>query len=146
MRTLTAQKDGRVLGKSGKELSQRPDKDGYMMVGNFKKVHRLVAEKFIPNPENKPCVNHINGDKTDNRVENLEWVTRSENMQHAYDNGLMNDRNGENNPASKLSRKDIQTIFYLKGLGWRQVDIAKEVNTTQSRISDILNKKAWIYG
>ena len=81
--------------KTGKVRKLQMNKFGYQYVGlclNGKGenhyIHRLVATAFIPNFENKRTVNHINGDKTDNRVENLEWVTDSENVKHAYKNGL----------------------------------------------------------
>lgn len=68
-------------------------------------IHRLVAAAFIPNPENKKEVNHINGIKDDNRVENLEWATQSENMQHGYKIGLC--RNGRTLNDYRKSNKSI---------------------------------------
>lgn len=61
-------------------------------------IHRLVAKAFIPNPKDKPIVNHINGNKLDNRADNLEWCTESENAEHAYKTGLRKGLIGEKNP------------------------------------------------
>ena len=79
-----------------RELKQNQNRDGYMTVylyfdgkRKFKQVHRLVAAAFLDNPDRKEQVNHINCVKSDNRVENLEWSTRSENIKHAYRNGLI---------------------------------------------------------
>ena len=88
-----------------------------------KLVHRLVAEAFIPNPENKREVNHKNGIKTDNRVQNLEWVTSSENVRHSYDVlhrcSSMKGRTGKKHPFSKavLQIKDNKIINTYYSIG-----------------------------
>jgi hypothetical protein len=81
---------GTVLSRYGRVLSQHPDQSGYLRVaiiapgfGHGMPVHRLVAETFLPNPQGLSDVNHINHVKTDNSVENLEWVTHKENMRKA---------------------------------------------------------------
>lgn len=94
---------------------------GYRFVGlhrdgktSYKHVHRLVAEAFIPNPLGLLEVNHKNGLKTDNRVENLEWVTRSENAQHAMDSGL-NKQRGTTARSAKLNADQVRLIHHAKG-------------------------------
>ena len=86
---------GNIRKNTGRILSTPTGKRGYPCVNitidkktRLRTVHRLVAEAFILNPENKPEVNHIDGNKLNNSLENIEWVTKQENLSHAWDNGL----------------------------------------------------------
>lgn len=129
---------GRVknLRGKGKILKIKKEKNGYIRINLYKKgvnkhfsVHRLVAQAFIPNPENKPQIDHINTNRTDNRVENLRWVTRIENM---------------NNPISIL-QFDLNNNFIKK---WYSIaDIERELNFNHSFISICCsNKRKTAYG
>ena len=99
--------------KRNKYLKIWHDKQGYpkvvLYIGKIKTitVHRLVAEAFIENPNNYICVNHINGDKKDNRVENLEWCTHSQNLKHAYKIGLKYMTNEQKNIFSEMAKLQI---------------------------------------
>jgi hypothetical protein len=108
-------------------------------------IHRLVAKLFIPNPENKPCVNHKNGIKTDNTVENLEWATYSENQQHSYNTGLRPITLGENSPNASLADSDVKKIKKLINDGVRLKKIALLFNVSPSNISYIKRNKTWTH-
>ncbi len=131
-------------------LKPAKDKYGYYYVvfsinGVRKKhmIHRLVAEKYIPNPDNKPEINHKNGIKTDNRVENLEWCTSYENKCHGYLTGLY-DNKGESHGRHKLSNTEVHEIrskYIPKIYGLQK--LANEYNVSVSVIHRIISQKGW---
>lgn len=104
-------------------------------------VHRIIAETFL-GPPNGRVVNHKDGDKKNNSIENLEWVTYSQNNIHAYKIGLLKpyDRCGDRNPNSKLSSENILEIIRLRKSGIAQKEIAAIFSIRQGHVSKILIK------
>ena len=110
------------------------------------RVHRLVAETFIPNPNNLPEVNHKDGDKLNNNVKNLEWCTNLENMRHSVETGLRNVK-GENNPSAKLTVKDVVNIrkeYIPKSKEFGTVALARKYGVTNVMIGKIIRNECWI--
>ena len=140
--------------RRGKQILKPWDNgNGYLMVtlcsGAKKRRHttinRLVAETFIPNIENKPQVNHKNGDKKDNFYLNLEWVTDSENKLHAYHNGLMPYRGGEDCHLSRFTEDDIRAMrqIYRDDPNMTYVELGEKFHTSGSTARKIILKLRW---
>lgn len=132
-----------------RELKQHVARTGYPTVSVERKpvmVHRLVALTHLPNPDRLPCVNHKDGDKRNNHVENLEWCSYSHNAKHAHETGLWKAPSGAKHWNAKLTWDIVNTIRdtyvpYHKELGGRA--LAQKYGVDQSIVSDIVNHKIW---
>ena len=127
------------MNLKGRILRPAIDKKGYKRVAIMVdgklitlKVHRIVAKAFIDNVNDKPQVNHIDGIKTNNHVSNLEWMNNSENVQHAFDNGLMKAKRLHESHRSKQTKEGIERMCFLRSLGMSYQSIAKEVGVSKS--------------
>lgn len=123
--------------------------DGYICVTlikngktKFTGLHRLIASAFIPNPENKPEVNHKDGNKHNNSIDNLEWSTTAENVQHAFDTGLNNGRKGVKHHNTKLTEKEVLEIRAI-GDTMTQKEIGKLYGVNHQAIYKILKRLRW---
>lgn len=107
-------------------------------------VHRLVAEHFIPNPEHKPNVNHINGNKKDNVVVNLEWCTQKENIAHSHRTGLAVIAKGNQLPQTKLTEEQVLEIRarYIPNVYGRE-RLARDYNVSPEAIRAVIKRTSW---
>lgn len=129
----------KIMG--GTKLSKK----GYPRInlnGTYKFIHQVVAEAFIENLENKKQVNHKDGNKLNNRSDNLEWVNNQENRDHAVNMRLI--IYGEKCPQAKLTKNQVLEIIELYKNGMKQKNIANKFSVVQQTISKIVRKEAWL--
>lgn len=147
--------DGVIFGKAGNPLKYRLNHKGYPFVNlkingknKYKAVHRIVAECFIANPENKTQVNHKDRNRENYHLNNLEWVTPSENVKHSVENGgrygITKNNRGELNANSRFNWEQICEIrrkYETEGI--KQIELSKEYKTTAAVINRIVRYISW---
>lgn len=141
--------DGRVINKHGKQLRTFDNGRGYQILQlrinekakNFA-VHRLVAELYVPNPDNLPEVGHDDGDKQNNHYRNLVWCTRSQNIKHAYDNDLRSAK-GVNNARAVLDESDVVLVCGLLEKGESCQKIHEKTQLPYHAIRSIRRRSSW---
>lgn len=140
---------GEIFSKrNGKKLKKTSVHNGYYRVNLTKEkkhkmhfVHRLVAETFIPNPENKPFINHIDGNPRNNRVSNLEWCTTKENSEHAVKNSLY--PSGMDASSGKFTNEQILFIRECYSAGYSQRKLARIFSVSHFTIKLIVENKSY---
>ena len=144
-------KDGLIYTHNyNRFLKPFPDKNTYLRVLLSKNssiknkiVHRLVAETFIPNPKNLPQVNHKDGNKQNNNVNNLEWCTNLQNIRHASENGLLRGRKGITHHNAKLTEDNVLSIRKEKLEGKSVYEIADKYGIHCQHVWRICSKGRW---
>lgn len=142
---------GYVINKrTGRILKEDISNRGYSRITVCKNnrtkrytVHRLVAELFIPNPHGLATVNHKDGNKRDNSVYNLEWMTQEENQKHAKESGLC--PRGEAIPTNKYKEEIIHEVCRLIQAGWVRKPVLEVTGISKSTFDDIRRRKTWKY-
>lgn len=123
------------------KLTPMPNYLGFKITGGVKYVHKAVAETFISNLDNKPCVNHKDGNKQNNNVDNLEWCTYSENNLHAT--GIIQTSGGEHHYKAKLTSDDV--IFIRANFSGGLQKWADRYGVDQSTIWNVTKRRIWKY-
>lgn len=136
-------------GNKKRKMKNWSNKDGYVLVtlsakGKQKNylLHRLLAQAFIPNPHNKPHIDHINSKPSDNRLSNLRWCTNSENLQYASNSGLLRTPRGENCARSKLTENQAREILLLKGKMLER-EVAEIYPVSKGMVGCIWRRTSW---
>lgn len=132
-------------------LLRQGNKCGYRSVGfqiarvdSTFSVHQLVARAFIPNPRDLFEVNHLNGNKADNRACNLDWCTRSENVQHAFDNGFKFGLKGESHPRALLTDEAVRQIrAKFRPRVYTRSMLAREYGVKPRTIKAVISRQLW---
>lgn len=148
-------RDGKNFPVRERILVGSHDSKGYVQVElrkdgerNIRVIHRIVADAFIPKQEGKTQINHIDGDKDNNRVDNLEWVTCQENIGHAWENGLNHPLRGENHGNHKLTDENVRFIrknYDPQKPGCSAKAIAKRFDVSPYAILRVVNGKGWTH-
>ena len=149
--TYTFYEDGRVIGKSGQEIKQRPNEDGYACFTAGKKghrrrtrTHRMIASLFVENPKGLPEVDHLDCNRMNAAANNLEWVSHQENIARAKEKGNYRGRyEGEKNPKAKLSEETVRLIRKDYENGLTQTQISNKYNVPWSTVHNIVNYLTW---
>lgn len=143
--------NGMIFNLHGEQMIGGVGRDGYRhgIIGRRNiDYHKVVADCFIPNPKKLRDVNHKNGNKLDNRVENLERVTHSENVIHAYKTGLAKKQLGESHHSHKLTRQDVEyirSVYSKRDPHYGAVALSNKFGVDRTTIFDIVNGKTWRY-